>query len=81
MICVMTDHWKYVLNIIFNLGLRQGIDWHMLCLQTNEVNQGDSVEHNFSCCVAALAFPVKHGLANMPQVRLFACLFVSFFII
>ncbi|XP_052797305.1 telomere-associated protein RIF1-like isoform X2 [Mya arenaria] len=35
--------------------------------KTSEVNQGDSVEHNFSCCVTALTFPVAQSLHNSPQ--------------
>lgn len=38
--------------------------------QTNEVNQGDSLEHNFACCVHVLTFPVAHGMSDMSQVGL-----------
>ena len=37
--------------------------------QTNDVNQGDALEHDFSALYLALTFPVKHLLdANLPQV-------------
>lgn len=39
--------------------------------QTNEVNQGDALEHNFSAIYSALMFPVFHLLPRsaLPQVR------------
>ncbi|XP_056007115.1 telomere-associated protein RIF1-like isoform X2 [Ostrea edulis] len=42
---------------------------HQLVQKTNEVNQGDALEHNFSCLYAVLLFPIKHQLpAKMPQM-------------
>lgn len=39
--------------------------------QTNEVNQGDALEHDFSCLYAALLFPIKHQLPEkLAQVSL-----------
>lgn len=35
---------------------------HEFILKTNEVNQGDALEHDFSCLYAALLFPIKHQL-------------------
>ena len=36
--------------------------------QTNEINQGDSLEHNFSCVYQALLFPLNHKLpTSVPQ--------------
>ncbi|OWF47711.1 telomere-associated protein RIF1-like isoform X2 [Mizuhopecten yessoensis] len=36
--------------------------------KTNEVNQGDALEHNFNCLYAVLVFPVQQGLVtSMPQ--------------
>lgn len=45
-----------------------GLTW--FCQQSNEVNQGDALEHNFSAVHAALLFPVTHLLrgAALPQV-------------
>ncbi|XP_062606334.1 telomere-associated protein RIF1-like [Saccostrea cucullata] len=38
-------------------------------VKTGEVNQGDALEHNFSCLYAVLLFPIKHQLPEkMPQV-------------
>lgn len=38
-----------------------------LCVpQTNEVNQGDALEHNFSAIHAALMLPVTHLLRGKP---------------
>ncbi|XP_026074056.1 telomere-associated protein RIF1 [Carassius auratus] len=34
--------------------------------QTNEVNQGDALEHNFSAIYSALMFPVIHLLPGLP---------------
>uniref|UniRef100_A0A672Q2N7 Telomere-associated protein Rif1 N-terminal domain-containing protein n=1 Tax=Sinocyclocheilus grahami TaxID=75366 RepID=A0A672Q2N7_SINGR len=34
--------------------------------QTNEVNQGDALEHNFSAIYSALMFPVVHLLPGLP---------------
>lgn len=34
--------------------------------QTNEVNQGDALEHNFSAMHAALMLPVTHLLHGKP---------------
>lgn len=42
---------------------------HSVALQSNEVNQGDALEHNFSAIHAALIFPLTHLLgAALPQV-------------
>ena len=50
--------------------------------QTNDVNQGDALEHDFSSLHLALTFPFKHLLdANFPQVHVVKCpgnLLVSF---
>ena len=36
--------------------------------QTNEINQGDSLEHNFNCVYQALLFPLKQKLSvSVPQ--------------
>ncbi|XP_077435975.1 telomere-associated protein RIF1 isoform X2 [Vanacampus margaritifer] len=35
--------------------------------QSNEVNQGDALEHNFSAMHSALMFPVTHLLGGSPQ--------------
>lgn len=44
---------------------------HSVALQSNEVNQGDALEHNFSAIHAALMFPLTHLLgAALPQVCL-----------
>ncbi|XP_061193994.1 telomere-associated protein RIF1-like [Saccostrea echinata] len=38
-------------------------------VKTGEVNQGDALEHNFSCLYAVLLFPIKHQLPEkIPQV-------------
>lgn len=34
--------------------------------QSNEVNQGDALEHNFSAVHAALMFPITHLLSDVP---------------
>lgn len=34
--------------------------------QSNEVNQGDALEHNFSALHSALLFPVTHLLRGAP---------------
>ena len=40
-----------------------------LLFQTNDVNQGDALEHDFSTLYLALTFPVKHVLdTSLPQV-------------
>lgn len=41
-------------------------------MQTNEVNQGDALEHNFSAIYSALMFPVVHLLPGsaLPQVSI-----------
>ncbi|XP_061697080.1 telomere-associated protein RIF1 [Syngnathoides biaculeatus] len=36
-------------------------------MQTNEVNQGDALEHNFNAMHVALMFPVTHLLGGWPQ--------------
>ena len=38
--------------------------------QTNEINQGDSLEHDFGCSVQTLIFPVIQDLHELPQVKL-----------
>lgn len=49
---------------------------HSVTLQSNEVNQGDALEHNFSAIHAALMFPLTHLLgAALPQVCLLYCAF------
>lgn len=35
-------------------------------LQSNEVNQGDALEHNFSAMHSALLFPITHLLRVTP---------------
>ncbi|XP_019732476.1 telomere-associated protein RIF1 isoform X2 [Hippocampus comes] len=35
--------------------------------QSNEVNQGDALEHNFSAVHSALMFPITHLLSGSPQ--------------
>ena len=50
-------------------------------MQTNEVNQGDSLEYNFDCLYTILLLPIAHRLgARVPQVRqvlaLGSCCFV-----
>ena len=38
-------------------------------VQTNEVNQGDSLEYNFGCMYTTLLLPIKHRLgARVAQV-------------
>lgn len=39
-------------------------------LQTNEVNQGDALEHNFNAVYSALLLPVSHvfPVQEFPQV-------------
>ena len=37
-------------------------------LQTNDVNQGDALEHDFSTLYSALVFPIKHLDAIFSQV-------------
>ena len=45
--------------------------YESLLFQTNDVNQGDALEHDFSTLYLALTFPVKHLLdAKLSQVRL-----------
>lgn len=42
----------------------------LIVLQTNDVNQGDALEHDFSTLHLALIFPVKHLLdASLSQVH------------
>lgn len=49
-------------------------------LQSNEVNQGDALEHNFSAIHAALMFPLTHLRgAGLPQVCLLYCVFLIAF--
>lgn len=48
-----------------------GIIYLIDLFQTNEVNQGDALEHDFSCLYAALLFPIKHQLPEkLAQVSL-----------
>ena len=45
-----------------------------LLFQTNDVNQGDALEHDFSTLYLALTFPVKHLLnAKLSQVCWYTC--------
>lgn len=41
--------------------------------QTNEVNQGDALEHNFSAIYGALILPINHifSVQTFPVVRQF----------
>lgn len=47
-------------------------------LQTNEVNQGDALEHNFSAIYGALTLPISHifPVPEFPLVRLCKSLFL-----
>lgn len=41
--------------------------------QTNEVNQGDALEHNFSAIYGALTLPINHifSAQTFPVVRMY----------
>lgn len=41
--------------------------------QTNEVNQGDALEHNFSAIYGALTLPINHifSAQTFPMVRMY----------
>ena len=55
-----------------NLSLKFCILLHqcIFSLQTNEVNQGDALEHNFNAVYNALLLPVSHifPVQEFPQV-------------
>ncbi len=69
--------WEKLLLVKQENKLESGI-WFVLCdnnykirllFQTNDVNQGDALEHDFSALYLALTFPVRHLLdANLSQV-------------
>lgn len=48
--------------------------------QTNEVNQGDALEHNFSAIYGALTLPINHifSAQSFPMVRMYiVCVKIS----
>lgn len=47
--------------------------------QTNEVNQGDALEHNFSAIYGALTLPINHifSVQKFPAVRQCQIFFTS----
>ncbi|KAK7010543.1 telomere-associated protein RIF1 [Biomphalaria glabrata] len=42
---------------------------HNHLIETNEVNQGDALDHNFNCMYAILVLPFKHQLADGNQSK------------
>lgn len=65
-------HCYVVINVHNNLL------YMSLLFQTNDVNQGDALEHDFSTLYLALTFPVKHVLdTSLPQVCLPQYIFQS----
>lgn len=71
---VPVEHCFVIYELYYHVGLEL-----VICLtsyflfQTNEVNQGDALEHNFSAIYGALTLPVNHifSAQTFPTVRIY----------
>lgn len=65
----------YKVNVLRTAFCHSALHLHqksVFSLQTNEVNQGDALEHNFSAVYSALLLPVSHifPVQEFPQVTM-----------